>query len=257
MVTGRIRYSLALMMCSQRRYPIAGARILLITDAPTSESEGSAASLRDTAQALTVLRADVRVVSMRSEEKRVVNEIRSADLVFLTTHGHCGEDGSLSVLLEILGAPHTGPSSAVHALCSNKAVFRLLARGLDIRVPDINYVDLGPRVVKPVSGGGSQGVHYEADGVATKTPNASVIVEEFIDGTFVTCAVFPWVHVDLPLLEIRHDGPIFLYSSKRNSGCRQEICPASITEDAECEIRGSAKALYQKLGPVVHCGLIT
>jgi len=203
-------------------------------------------------QAVALLGADHQTVSLsrRSAETLIVDEIGLADLVFLTTHGLCGEDGSLSFLLRILKTPHTGPTAAVHALCLNKVVFKLLATTLGIQVPTMltNHVDHEPRVIKPVSGGGSLGVRYECGrGGAAMPSDETAFVEQFADGTFVTCAIFPWLAHNLPLLQVLHEEPIFSYSVKRNPFDRKEVCPAGISERAERDIRHSAELLYKTL----------
>ncbi len=225
---------------------------MLIADAPTNESKGSSVSLNDSLQALVVLGADVQVASLsrRSAEVYIVDEISVADLVFLTTHGLCGEDGSLSFLLKMLKTPHTGPKAAVHALCLNKVVFKLLATKLGIQVPTMlaDRADHESRVIKPVSGGGSLGVYYRSGpGDSAMNSDETAFIERFVDGTFVTCAIFPWLAHDLPLLQIVHEQPIFSYSAKRNPSDREEVCPASISERAERDIRHSAELLYKTL----------
>jgi D-alanine-D-alanine ligase len=108
-------------------------------------------------------------------------------------------------------------------------------------------------VVKPVSGGASIGVFLDNDGTGVQPLNDTLFAEKFIVGTLVTCAIFPVLDSDLPLLEIRHNGPILTNEAKRLSNACVEICPASISEPAEGRIRQASRLLYEALhatGPI-------
>ena len=91
------------------------------------------------------------------------------DRAFIIEHGGFGEDGRLQALLEIMGKPFTGSSSAACALAMDKQTTKHIWRGLSLPVADSVilqadsdfgqvYDRLGPKImVKPVSEGSSVG----------------------------------------------------------------------------------------------------
>jgi D-alanine-D-alanine ligase len=57
-------------------------------------------------------------------------------VVFIALHGPYGEDGAIQGLLETAGLCHTGAGVAASALGMDKALFKRLARGVGLPVPD-------------------------------------------------------------------------------------------------------------------------
>ncbi len=138
------------------------------------------------------------------------------DVVFLGLHGKYGEDGCVQGLLELLKIPYTGSGVLASALGMDKYACRKLLSLSGIEVPRTAPVsdrewssgnrgeilariagDLGfPCIVKPAREGCSTAVSKVAaeEGLADAVTEAlrwdgTVLVEEFITGTEVTCGV--------------------------------------------------------------------
>ena len=131
------------------------------------------------------------------------------DCAFNALHGKYGEDGCIQGVLEILQIPYTGCGVMSSSICMNKEFTkRILSTNPDIIMAKSAFVRKGddlfeavkglkyPLFVKPVSEGSSFGMTKvdrkedlkSAYELAVKY-NDDVLIEEFIDGFFVTVGV--------------------------------------------------------------------
>ncbi len=90
------------------------------------------------------------------------------DVVFPVLHGKTGEDGAVQGLLELSGIPYVGCDIQSSAICMDKSLAYLVARGAGIETPEFSVLsgadaavpgDLAyPVFVKPARSGSSFGV---------------------------------------------------------------------------------------------------
>lgn len=201
------------------------------------------------------------------------------DCVFIALHGPNGEDGRVQGMLDLLGLRYTGSGCAASALAMDKirskavvedaevpvaghAVFD--ARAWNESLEDImDMVEEGvgyPCVVKTPRLGSSVGVEIvqrpEDFGLSVARVMAidgEVMVEEFIQGREITCAVFD---VDpnfsaraLPCVEIRPKTAAFFdYDAKYTPGASEEIVPAPIEDAVAEEIQEYAVRAHEAVG---------
>lgn len=138
------------------------------------------------------------------------------DIAFLGLHGKYGEDGCMQGLLELLKIPYTGSGVLASALGMDKFICRKILAADHIDVPltmpiflrewtldsKMSFTqtiakDIGfPCVVKPSREGCSTGVKkiISAEGLTDAIDTAfswdnTVLIEEFLIGTEVTCGV--------------------------------------------------------------------
>ncbi|AMC34323.1 D-alanine--D-alanine ligase [Janthinobacterium sp. B9-8] len=132
------------------------------------------------------------------------------DVVFPVLHGLCGEDGSIQGLLRLAGVPYVGSEIIGSAIGMDKDVSKRLLREAGIPVApfyafkrgdaiDCRKVleELGlPVFVKPASLGSSVGVAKVEDASELQAAidaafkfDAKVLVEKFIEGREIECAV--------------------------------------------------------------------
>ena len=137
------------------------------------------------------------------------------DVVFPVLHGSNGEDGAIQGLLQIAGIPYVGPQIAASAACMDKCMTKLVADQAGVRQAEWLLVTRQsydrdakavcdsvearfayPVFVKPAGTGSSVGVSKAKDRAALVHAIESalqfdrkVLVEEFIDGQEVECAV--------------------------------------------------------------------
>lgn len=205
---------------------------------------------------------------------------RRVDLVYLCLHGKYGEDGCVQGLLELLKIPYTGSGVLGSALGADKYTSRNILRLNGIDVPKTIHVtavewnsedkgsilekieeDTGfPCVVKPVREGCSTAVNKvtskegvsNALGAAFVWDNAA-LVEEFIDGTEVTCGV---IGNDEPCALIPSEtiptGEILSLEDKFLYGQGENKTPARLPEKTLKKIQDTAVLTFRALGLKVY-----
>ncbi len=200
------------------------------------------------------------------------------DVAFIGIHGKFGEDGTIQSFLETVGIPYTGSGVLASALGMNKLKTlefvsknnihtpAFLSAALPLSLPLLQKLhkdiqkDIGyPCVIKPNQAGSSIGISIvkkptdldRALEIASKE-DRTIIVEEYISGTELTCAVMGNTAqtklVALPPIEIIPEGEFFDYDSKYFSKITQEICPARIDKRATKELQNTASKVHELLG---------
>ena len=199
------------------------------------------------------------------------------DVAFNALHGAYGEDGTVQHICEVHGIPMTGSKSLSSAVGMNKVLSRNVyknhgiktALGKEIFSNDIvtDRINVArelfrsfpiPAVVKPVSAGSSVGVSIVRTQQELITAleeaarhGASVLVEEYIQGTEVTVGVIEKFRNQdlyaLPAVEIRPHSQFFDYQAKYK-GMSEEIVPARLPHKIKDTLSNIAKKAHQALG---------
>ena len=196
------------------------------------------------------------------------------DVVFPIIHGATGEDGAIQGLLQISGIPYVGSNIAASAACMDKCMTKLMADQAGVRQAAwvlvtknsyshdaeavCNMVEAHfayPVFVKPAGTGSSVGVskakNREALAQALEhalTFDRKVLVEEFIDGQEVECAV---LGNETPVAsvcgEIEAGAEFYDYEAKYVSDCSRLYIPARISTEIEETVRETAVKIYEAL----------
>ncbi|MCH7657758.1 MAG: D-alanine--D-alanine ligase [Bacteroidetes bacterium] len=193
------------------------------------------------------------------------------DCALITIHGTPGEDGKLQGYFESLDIPYTTSGILASSLTFNKKATKLFLNQFGILSPASVYLNKGesfetetiiyklglPVFVKPNQSGSSFGI--------TKVNNANllkkainhafeeddeIIIEEFIEGTEVTCGLLKTAskEVILPLCEILSKNEFFDYEAKYTPSKADEIIPARIPQDKTKECQTLALYIYSVVG---------
>ena len=192
------------------------------------------------------------------------------DVVFNAIHGTPGENGKLQGYLDMLKIPYTSSNLTTSALAFNKSFCKRVVDSYGIHIASSVHLnqyqrdsaltlleDISlPCFVKPNCGGSSVGmtkVTREADlpdalDLAFAEDN-EVIVEKFIEGRELTCAVLrsDGGMVTFPLCEIVTKKEFFDYEAKYSPGLTDEIVPAPVPEEIALECQRISAFLYNKL----------
>ena len=201
------------------------------------------------------------------------------DVVFPVLHGAGGEDGAIQGLLEIAGIPYVGPHIASSAACMDKCMTKLVADQAGVVQADWLLVTRAsfdhnpdstveaveskfdyPVFVKPAGTGSSVGVSKARDRDALLQAletalsfDRKVLVEEFIDGQEVECAI---LGNETPMAsvcgEVDSGADFYDYEAKYVSDSSNLYIPARISEEAAEQVRDTAVRVYEALG---CCGL--
>ena len=178
----------------------------------------------------------------------VMNDLKGFEYAYNTLHGKYGEDGCIQGVLEIMKIPYTGCGVMASAICMNKEFTKRVLKNTNVnliksayvlpnedpvkKVQDLEY----PLMVKPVSEGSSYGMSkvicdgelYDAVKEARKY-NKEVLIEEFIDGFFVTVGVLEkdGKAFATEILEIRTKTDWYDFDAKYTKGLSEFIVPAT------------------------------
>ena len=196
--------------------------------------------------------------------------MKNYDAAFIAMHGDWGEGGQLQAALEELHIPYTGSGPEASALAMDKWKSCELFRREGIRVPEgilmpASYDEvisrLGPDVVvKPCSGGSTVGVSIihaltqqkldEAVKLARESYDSQVMIEQYISGREITCAVWEHDHKTeaLPVIEIVPHAGFYDYTNKYTAGATEYITPANIDDSAREQISTMAVKAHEVLG---------
>ena len=193
------------------------------------------------------------------------------DVVFPVLHGANGEDGAIQGLLQIAGIPYVGPHIAASAACMDKCTTKLIADQAGVRQAAFDHsveavceqVEAKfsyPVFVKPAGTGSSVGVskaRCREDLVQALISalyfDRKVLVEEFIDGQEVECAVLgnetPMASV---VGEVDSGADFYDYEAKYITDSSSLYIPARIDDAVAEQVRETAVKIYEALG---CCGL--
>lgn len=207
-----------------------------------------------------------------TEQKALAN----CDVVFNALHGTFGEDGRVQALLEYYDKKYTGSGITASALAMDKLRSREMFKLAGLDVPKTLKIRKGenyqallnvftnkiagfPVVVKPCSNGSSVGVSIVKNPSQLNKALESafqvekkVLIEDFIEGTEVTCGVLENGQSvsALPVTEIvpRRGHKFFDYDAKYKSGHSDEITPARIDGETTKKVQEIAVKAHQLLG---------
>lgn len=192
------------------------------------------------------------------------------DLAIIYIHGDPGENGKVQSYLEMIDIPYVNSGPLASQLSFDKWYCNQFLKGFDIKVADSIYLTkpsempsakeavetLGlPIFVKPCDSGSSYGIarvddetdlQKSVDGAFDE--GETVVLEAFLDGTEVTCAVYrsPDGVQALPMTEIVTENSFFDYEAKY-LGQSQEITPARISDEQRDRCQELSKKIYQLL----------
>lgn len=198
------------------------------------------------------------------------------DCVFPVLHGVGGEDGTVQGLLELAGIPYVGCGVAASANTMDKSITKVLVDEAGVRqaryylalCPDFeknaeaiaqaaaDQIGAFPVFVKPCSSGSSVGVAKACDMTELVAGlreafqyDAKVLVEEFIDGHEVECAVLGNSDaVASTVGEIAPTQDFYTFDAKYNDESSKLYIPAHITEEQIETVRRNALRVYAALG---------
>lgn len=192
------------------------------------------------------------------------------DAVYIALHGTPGEDGKLQSYFDMLHIPYTGSRVFASAITFNKFMCNKLLKQYEIKSAaainlfredtiDIEQISTQisfPCFVKPNAAGSSFGVsrvnkraQLDAAIKYAFEHDEMIIIEDFIDGTEVTCGVhnsFGAIEI-LATTEVVTQNDFFDFNAKYN-GESEEITPARIPESENTSVEKTSMEIYKILG---------
>lgn len=223
------------------------AKIAVLCGGMSSEREVSLRSGKNCLGALH--RLGYKNAQIVDVTPNVMNDLKGFEYAYNTLHGKYGEDGCIQGVLEIMKIPYTGCGVMASAICMNKEYTKkvlstnknipliksaFVKKGDDLMkaVEGLNY----PLITKPVSEGSSFGMtkvnkpeELQAAYEEAIKFNDDVLIEEFIDGFFITVGVLEkdGKAFTTEILEIRTKTEWYDFDAKYTKGLSEFIVPAT------------------------------
>jgi D-alanine--(R)-lactate ligase len=193
------------------------------------------------------------------------------DLVFPVLHGTLGEDGAIQGLAELAGIPYVGCDIQSSALCMDKSLAYILARGAGIATPKFWTVTADEQVdadrlpypvfVKPARSGSSFGVgkvrgidEFSSAVDAARQFDSKVLIEEAVRGSEVGCALLgdgrDVIAGEPDRISLSHGFFRIHQESEPESGSdnSEVIVPADISAESRSLVQETAKTVFRALG---------
>ena len=245
------------------------AKVAVLCGGMSSEREVSLRSGKNVLGALQ--RLGYKNAKLVDVSPNVVNDLKGFEYAYNTMHGKYGEDGCIQGILEILKIPYTGCGVMSSAICMNKEYTkRILSTCKDIPLIKSVFVKKGedvtkaveglkyPLITKPVSEGSSFGMtkvnkpeELENAYKEAVKYNDDVLIEEFIDGFFVTVGVLGNTGKEFAteILEIRTKTEWYDFDAKYTKGLSEFIVPATgLSKEATEKVKQIAVKAHQTAG---------
>ncbi len=202
----------------------------------------------------------------------LVPRLVGVDVVFSCLHGGSGEDGTVQLLLDVMGIPYAGSGALASSRAMDKGETKaILAQKRVPTPPGLVYggQDLErflaavraeltfPVVVKPTNSGSTLGVHVVRSGDELERVAASVLdehktllVEMFIPGRELTVGILriDGRDIALPIVEVRSPGGFFNYEAKYTDGIAEFLAPAPLDAATTDAVQSAALRAHEALG---------
>lgn len=189
------------------------------------------------------------------------------DIAFNALHGPFGEDGRIQGILEYLKIPYTHSGVMASALAMDKGRAKIIAASVGVSVApsciinrfcvEKKHLMEPPYVIKPVCEGSSFGVVIVKGEESEPLHNLGgtewayadeVMVEKYIPGRELTCAVFGNEVMDVCEILPDQHFQFYNYDSKYQSGGSLRICPAQLSSNIYQKVQRMSLAAHKAIG---------
>ncbi len=198
---------------------------------------------------------------------------KRVDVVFPVLHGVCGEDGTIQGLCRLSNTPCVGPDMLSSAICMDKTTTKIMFKHYGIDQADwltVTKDELNdkesvikkveekfayPVFIKPANAGSSVGIgkSHNSEELIEHLLNAAevdskILVEEFIDGREIECAV---LGNEEPLASVPGEiipGKEFYDFEAKYKVESKLLIPALLTKENEDKLKEIAVKAYKALG---------
>lgn len=246
------------------------AKIAVLCGGMSSEAEVSRRSGKNCFGALQ--RLGFKNAELVEVDKNIAQKLQDGkyDYAYNALHGKYGEDGCIQGILEILQIPYSGCGVMSSAICMNKEYTkRILSTHSEIPLAKSAFVRKGedvmektknlkyPVFTKPVSEGSSFGMTKVNSMEELKAAydeavkyNDDVLIEEFINGVFVTVGVLEkdGKNFATEILEIRPKNEWYDYEAKYTPGMSEFILPAKLSKELTEKVKQIAVIAHETAG---------
>lgn len=254
-----------------RRGQVGNKRIGVLAGGDSPERAVSLLSGEHVTSALREIGYDAILLAIETADD-IVPALAGIDTVFNVLHGGAGEDGTIALLLDVLGVSYPGSRPQACARAMDKPLAKEILSRSGISVPPGNvYSDKQdiavfcedalaqyglPLVIKPCNQGSSIGVHIVTDAETliekareTRAQFGTFLIEKYIPGRELTAGILRTENGEevLPIVEIVPKKGFFNYSAKYDEGMTSFIVPAKLDEKTTGEVKRISLASHRAL----------
>lgn len=254
-------------------------KIAVIQGGPSSEAHVSRASAAAVAQALQSCGHQVGSFELGAELARELAGF-SPEVVFPVVHGAQGEDGCLQGMLEILNYRYVGSGVRASAIAADKITTKVFLERVGLPLARDRVLDSSRRsespgellatlraelgaamILKPAQGGSTIGMsrvlastnpdEFRAALDLAFSYDSKVLVEQYVEGAEVTCAVLEGEDGPraLPVTLITSQATEWYdFQSKYAAGGSRHQCPAPFPQQLTVRIQEAAVAAHRAVG---------
>jgi D-alanine-D-alanine ligase len=240
--------------------------VILIAGGWSDEREVSLSGAKKIRTALEELGHRVTFFDPAQDFRNLVRTAHEADFAFINLHGTPGEDGLIQAMLDKAGCPYQGAGAAASYLALDKGASKEVFEAMGIDTPPWQFITPTqgaatplalplPVFVKPNKGGSSLGMSLVRS--AGEFPAAlakvfamcqSALVETFIPGVELTCAVLGDRSLPLVMITPKAGAPFFDYDNKYADDGAEEVCPAPVPDAVTRLVQERMLAAHNALG---------
>jgi D-alanine-D-alanine ligase len=250
-----------------------GVKIVVLCGGDSPEREVSLRSGKGVYNALLKRGWDVELLEIENYDG-LPQRLASYHVVFNIIHGGAGEDGTVQLLLDLLGKPYVGSGPMASGLAMDKYEAKRAFTAKGIPTPRCVLLEAAkisealeralaelepPFVVKPRAQGSSVALHFakDRDELAEAAGEVAaeygdVLVEEFVPGRELTAGILEEESglMVLPVLELRPKGEerLFDWVAKYTPGECEFICPAELSPAEREAVEGVVRKAFAALG---------
>ncbi|MCS7240082.1 MAG: D-alanine--D-alanine ligase [Candidatus Bipolaricaulota bacterium] len=247
-----------------------GIKIAVLCGGNSAEREISLKSGRGVYAALRRKGWDVELIEIDTFDG-LPQRLKPYTVVFNILHGGPGEDGTVQLLLELMGKAYVGSGPLASALAMDKVEAKKAFQGKNLPTPPwivyqggepaafaVRAGALGfPLVLKPRREGSSVGVKIVSDEVSLLAGIREMaeqfqefFVEKYVPGREITAAILEREEgpVVLPLVELRPKREFFDWTAKYTPGQCDVLCPAPLSAEQAQRVADVAREAYLLLG---------
>ncbi len=247
-------------------------RIGVLAGGNSLEREVSLISGEQVRRALLEVGYDPVLLEIDSADD-LVSSLTGIKCVFNVLHGGEGENGTIALLLDVLGVSYPGsrPQSCARAMDKPRSKEILTRNGLptphaSVYSPNQDLApfcnasikDYGlPIIIKPTDQGSSIGVYIvkEQSELVTRAKQlkarfGSFLIEKYVPGRELTAAILDMQTGEevLPIVEIESKEGFFDYSAKYEKGKAEFVVPAKLDEPVLNKVKEVSLAAHRAIG---------
>lgn len=251
---------------------MSNRRIGVLAGGDSPEREVSLVSGEHVLAALRETGHDAVLLSIQTADD-IVSALSGIDTVFNVLHGGAGEDGTIALLLDVLGVSYPGSRPQACARAMDKARAKEIMKRKGVPVPSGGVYQNNqeitafceealtqyglPLVIKPCGQGSSIGVHIVTDtddlietAREVQAQFGPFLIEKYIPGRELTAGILRTEDGDevLPLVEILPKKAFFNYSAKYDEGMAEFVVPAKIDRAISGTIGEVSLAAHRAIG---------